>query len=713
MRRAPGLGLSRNLLFWLVTSWCVSGCGPAKPGPTPDTISTTYRLLVGASMGAIGTAAVGLTHPDRFDGMGALGGPMDASFFFRMMDDFTLGGFCSLKDLEALKDQGALNDVAKVQACSHRATPITWEHSQDFNHWHFTTSGDDFDRSQYLNLITDLCLAYGNFFGENPASPYAPPSVPADLLKHPERTLCTSPIKVKNAYNAEFNPEGKYDAITFCDGQLPLFRCSETKAPVDFCADPRNRENPLPYERTLLYANNFCAGQGTPVVVTNKNDPLYLLDHAGNVDPCREPVVPVTVMLAIDLNGNGRRDYGEPVLNNGRERFDDVGADGCADDFEDGQGGCQTSAQSGRGDPNGDDYDALKNPMGTERDWVWETGEPYRDFGLDGVPGTKDIGEGNGQYDVSLGRRSLLELDARANLKKLDAKALGRLDFFLDGGIRDVFNLGLMSHQVFGLLKALRPSSRAVGAYRDFAEVPGTTDRNGQYNPWTKAWTRVPRDVEILYGKDAPTDEDRVAGDGDHVGTIAQAAARFYSVFNWAAVTWPSLPQPKATLGSQVDREPTEWYQSKILGAKREYGIVLPPGYELPENKDARYPVVYMLHGYGMAPKAFTDISVLTTIYTMDPDVQFRPMILVFPSGKCCLTNRDTGERDCRETDDLGRPLDAVPGFERECVIGNFFINRHGYDGSDNTRYSDALFELMDHIDEKYRTLPRAEVTAR
>ena len=32
------------------------------------------------------------------------------------------------------------------------------------------------------------------------------------------------------------------------------------------------------------------------------------------------------IILAVDFNGNGRRDYGEPVINNGHERFDDVGA---------------------------------------------------------------------------------------------------------------------------------------------------------------------------------------------------------------------------------------------------------------------------------------------------------------------------------------------------------------------------------------------------
>jgi hypothetical protein len=40
-------------------------------------------------------------------------------------------------------------------------------------------------------------------------------------------------------------------------------------------------------------------------------------------------------------------------------------------------------------------------------------------------------------------------------------------------------------------------------------------------------------------------------------------------------------------------------------------------------------------------------------------------------------------------------------------------VNRKGYTANDATAYGDALFELMEHIDAKYRTLPAAEVDAR
>ncbi len=58
----------------------------------------------------------------------------------------------------------------------------------------------------------------------------------------------------------------------------------------------------------------------------------------------------------IDSNGNGLLDYPESVF--------DTGVDNCFDEFEDGQGGC--TAQNASGDPNGDNYDAITNPSGTE-----------------------------------------------------------------------------------------------------------------------------------------------------------------------------------------------------------------------------------------------------------------------------------------------------------------------------------------------------------
>ncbi len=709
--RAP-LGLLAG--FWFILS-----CGKAvEPPPSPPAakIPTTYRILAGVSMGGIGTAALGFSRPERFDGVGVQGGPIDAAFFFRMLDKFTLGGFCSRAELEKIlaANPAKLNDPDTIAACRVPTPTLKWEHQQDFNHWHYTTNGANFNRDSYGNMISDLTLGFGNLFTENPLSPYAPPGVDPERMRHPPADFCSNPVKVKNLRNFEYNPDGKYDAITFCDGQPRLFFCRNNSAAVDFCSDPLNKITPLPIGQEKAFADAFCATQGGVVEASKSENALYLLNHAGAVDPCREAVGPMTVGLAYDYNGNGRRDYGEPTVNNPWERFDDVGIDGCADPLEDGKGGCGTTANPAAVDPNHDNYDVDKNALGTENDWLWQKGEPYRDDGLDGVPNTQDSGEGNGKYDMISGRQTMLKYDARTNFRALDEKQKKRFNVMVDGGIRDVFNLGVMAQHLFGLVKAVRAT--ATGEYRDFKLIPGMVNsRTGNFAPWNNRWKTIPRDIELLYGKEAPTDEDRVQGEGDHVGTAEQAVNRFYVMFNWAAATWPSLERPVTPFGgaSASERQKIEWFDSKALKARREYAIALPPGYELAENKDKRYPVLFMLHGYGMDPKGFLGTSLITDSYVTDKDVNFRPMIQVFPSGRCCFVNKTTKAKDCRETDDTGKDFDSVAGWERECHSGSFYVNRRGYTPDDASLYGDSFFELMDHIDATYRTQPAAEVEAR
>ncbi len=237
----------------------------------------------------------------------------------------------------------------------------------------------------------------------------------------------------------------------------------------------------------------------------------------------------------------------------------------------------------------------------------------------------------------------------------------------------------------------------------------------GTHNPWNKGWKSVPKDLIVLYGKEHPTDQDRIDGEGDHVGTKEQAVQRFYTLFNWSAGLWPSLPKPAVPQQPEdaTLRQKVTWYDSALLKAKREYGISLPPGYLMDANKDQRYPVLYLMHGYGMAPAGFSATSLITDAFVTDSDVKLRPMIMVFADGRCCFFNRVTGARDCRETDEAGVELSSKPELERECNSGNFYVNRHGYTAADAAPYGDAFFELMDTIDQNYRTLPEAEVEAR
>lgn len=674
---------------------------------------TTYRVLGGVSMGAIGASALGFEHHAQFDGLALLGGPLDAAFFSHMLEQSILGGFCPREVLEELSRSApaSLNDRAVIDACAPTRSVERFEHAQRFNAWKASVGTSHFDRSNYLTLVHDLLLAYGNLFFENPDSPFAPPGVPAARLRRPPADFCVNPVRVPRLYNAEYNPQGTHDAITFCDGQQALYFCRSDKLPVDFCSEPANIERPLPQGEWKAFAERACQTRGGAKLASETDDALFTLQNAGRVDPCRQQYVPATVMLAYDYNRNGRRDYGEPVIDNGYERFEDVGVDGCGDSYEDGQGGCRSESISTDQDPNGDNY-ALSNISGTEGNWRRDEAEPYRDFGLDGVEGTGDFGEGNGTYDVASGRRRLWELDGRSRFATLPHAERTRLDLYAEGGMRDVFNFGLQANHLFEGVVAAKGAPAA--RYRHFEELPNMLDRSGSYTPWNNRWSELPNDLLMLYGDEAASPQAMVDGDGDHVGTFTQVLHRFGTVFNWAVSRWPSLPKPVAPRGGSTptERQLLRTFNSSALNAPWEYAVALPPGYHAEENAEVRYPVVYLLHGYGMEPGTFMATAIIADAHTTDAATRFRPTIFVFPSGKCCFEGPG-GQRQCREKDDQGRSYESQVGWQRECHQGTFWINRAGYTPADGTRYGDAFFELIEHIDQSYRTLRSTEVEAR
>ncbi|MFQ6610258.1 MAG: tetratricopeptide repeat protein [Fidelibacterota bacterium] len=69
------------------------------------------------------------------------------------------------------------------------------------------------------------------------------------------------------------------------------------------------------------------------------------------------------------------------------ESFSDYGVDGCANNFENGAGGCYTEPDTNyvSGDPNGDDYDEIANPTGFDGNGIYDTGENYNDTNGNGT----------------------------------------------------------------------------------------------------------------------------------------------------------------------------------------------------------------------------------------------------------------------------------------------------------------------------------------
>lgn len=565
----------------------------------------TWRAIGGISMGA---AAVNIAtrHPDAFDLVGALGGYIDVPYMVQTGVRLQLAGFCSLADLEARTE--ALNDPAAEPPifCGPARADYELEAPQDFNHLRYDTNGASFDREFYMQVFQSLTMAFGNFTAEPTGeSPYLPGGL--DEAWHGETepaARCAAPRAVARgaSFNAEYNPVGAHPVIPLCDSDA---QGEGGWAPASY--DPR-------------------------------------ADHRR----------PTDILLSVDINRNGRRDWGEPLFLNPFERFEDVGADGCADPREDGAGGCLSEgAPDAEGDdPNGDDYHWWDNPRGGEGDRARGEGEPFDDLGLDGVgaavAGSADLGEGNGVHDRVSAFARADAIDARAGILRLDDDQIARLDFYFDAGIRDPLHAAVATRRVVGALRSRDPD---VTHFRGLQGRPGSLlpdATEGQVlqrvfdMPITAA--EIGRHVYVEYGDPAAGPERLAAGDGGHVGTTMQAMNRLVVFLAWAMRRMPD-PDTDPAEAPPAGYTEVAHYWSDALQSRRAYTVVLPPGYPDADRATRRYPAVFFLHGLGQQASDLAPAAIITS--ALMKDGRLPKVILVFVDGACCDRHQPSGRREC------------------------------------------------------------------
>jgi len=654
-------------------------------------------------MGAMGATFLGTAHPELFDAIAALGGPLDTGYFLSYLERQHLGGFCTLEELEAIlaahpDEPEVLDDPARLPCMEAGPSQIevrTPERRQDFNHWRYTSNGGSFDRDAYLDLFEDLSRAFGNPLASNPASPLYATGLDRELLAR-GAALCDAPVVLEGVFNREYNPEGKYPVVSFCDGEEDLSYCRDSGRVVDTCSEP---------DPELA-----CADEGGAKRATKGSRADLFRERAGAYDPCSSHDRPVSFALAVDLNGNGRRDYGEPILVNARERFEDVGADGCPSAREDGAGGCvddpaDSPFAAGDPDPNGDDFHWLTNPRGTEGNFVYDAGEPFDDDGLDGVAGTGDEGEGDGVYSEAQARRRFRFDDGRTRIRERWSESdRESVSFYADGGIRDLFNFDVSAGLVWGELAAGRPLD--AGRFLQLSDLPGAPATDDELRPLSIPPGALPRNMLFLYGSEGASPAAIEGGDGDHAGTTRQVINRLQLLLRWISDRWSALPDPPADSSSFWSRASSETFVSEALGGvPRDFAVVLPPGYHDPANAGARYPVLYLLHGYGMyaaGPGGFYGQAILFDGAMATGSI--RKMILVFPSGRCCYEDEVTGARVCTEFDEAGKSSSGKADLRRLCRSGTFFVDSEGSGEGDAIPYGASFLELVDEIDARYRT---------
>lgn len=632
--------------------------------PIRRTRTFQYRGILGFSMGGSGSGRIGFGNPDRFDFVAPLGGPTDWTFMLEHIRNYHVGGFCT-------EQERLLDPAGCAMGASLTRVPETTnlhEHPQHFEHWwyedEYDGQGGTFNRTDYIQIFRDLATMFGNPNYDRTADPndpsITPPGVPDTDRQLSDIERCemmnqrvVPPFDAMNPagtgfFDDEFNPEGAYPVITFCDGQE-----------VD--------------------------------------------GDIGRWNAMGAPRMPISVVLAVDINGNGLRDAGEPVIRNGREPWDDFGLDGVANPDEVSPDGTPYDPVTNP-DPAGDDFDFQYNPTGTENNWerdgdrcaAGEVGvaEFFFDVGLDGVMGTAqlaaadglpgggfDHGEGDGCFTRTYGAERMIASSPRSLVSDMDDATLDDLDLMADGGIRDLFNWVVMGNVTTAGWSA---RGRPVRFYNGHGTMHLEGPREFDYAD--VPWAEVGRNVMVRYG--SPDEEQRFirAGDGGHVGTGAQLTDRLRGGIQMMDARWPDGDRRRTDDRVCAEGGTCGYVNTFVFDYTATTGrtgpvtMILPPGYFDPENADRRYPVVYFLHGYGMEPDDLVALGLLMFADMNSPRVgssrRLQKMILVFPDGRCR---------------------------GNECLRGTFYTDAPD-NVPDGAQMQTFLLDLMEHVDTEYRT---------
>ena len=640
----------------LIAGALLAGCAGeiSKSEEVIKTRTYTYKAIAGVSMGGGAAAYLGLSQPEKWDSIGILGAPLvDQTSLNRMIQRHWLGGFCSYETMTSFIAEGKdlnsedtfcgvytaqTNDLLRAERPMVPLELVTddfdrpMEFVSDYNNWWRGPDGGrggSFNRITLMRALLDIQKGFGNTLYEtNPQVAWAAPGVTEEWLSLTNAEKCDNPIVLENYYNAEFNPEGLYPVITFCEGQ----------------------------EDDVQESSEGQLGRITPT--TNR-------------------WFPMPGLLAVDYNGNGLRDYSEPVLVNANERYDDFGTDALPDNLEEGFDPISNP------DPAGDNYDYFRNPDGTENNFKYDTGETFIDFGLDGVANTGDFGENNGVFNYSPATQHAQQYDPQHLLNQLNTEDLSRLRIYMDAGIRDFLNSAVGSNAFFAHLQTKVTNGSAI-SYDRFSSF---ADKEGDFDASMVPPDKLKQYTYVRYGDVKATPLDISRGDGNHVGTVNQVLDRMLSAMSIAQQQWPSAnysTKPTNPIGDP-NYASTASYESATLGKTKEFSYLLPPGYHDPENANERYPVFFFLHGQGQSHDDLLAASLIMLSNMVEAQSagvsKWGKFITIFPDGKC---------------------ESAV------CYKGNFWVDF--ISGKANERFYTDFYELVDVVDSRFRTKETEEL---
>jgi len=293
-------------------------------------------------------------------------------------------------------------------------------------------------------------------------------------------------------------------------------------------------------------AGDFTVGQSASVApLYSPANPTLAFPSVTVYDESGEPL---DFVLAHDLNENGVRDPGEPLILQLQEPFTDADTDG-----------------------------------------RYTEGEAFDDLGLDGVAGTGDTGEGNGRFDRNPRAQQWLDRDPLTLLAAMEPKPTGGYasSVYLDSLSDDPWEYrpqmqslaALLEDMLAGLPGGADPYciTNELGVYQSFpGDYPVFTDP--VWFPEKFVWLDLPGSATDLW-----EDENE-----------ALRAGRFNHALRFISLRMPN------GLDDISKEDPAIWqvrsFYSDTLHADVSFGVGFPAGYFNGFSYWKTYPVIYIFH---------------------------------------------------------------------------------------------------------------------
>ena len=235
-----------------------------------------------------------------------------------------------------------------------------------------------------------------------------------------------------------------------------------------------------------------------------------------------------------------------------------------------------------------------------------------------------------------------------------------------------------------------------VRFYNGHGALHGDGRESNDFGWDTVPWNEIGRFAMVRYGSIDATMSQLERGDGGHVGTTDQLAARVYSSVALMSARWPAgdtaisgreevnrVPETCTSTGDPSCFAGYNWIDLDFTSSTGRSGpavIVLPPYYFDAGNEDRTYPVMYFLHGYGMDPGDLPGLGLLMwndMINALVPgDRRLETMIFVFPDGRC------RGD---------------------ECLRGTFYTDAPE-NNPEGPQMQTFLLDLVQFVDDHFRT---------